>query len=228
MKNLLTFDEFLNEGKLGLNKTVPTSTKEYTWIYQTGMDSVTRKTIAEINKKLNAMGIRSFIARTINDALAVPTGDLEKAYDEVISAYDNMKQFAYTDGTKINRRIVNEQTLRFGDFLHEAKTSSTPSDYIGKFIAANVEGSMNSDSRSGKWYASEVTQTEGKYSDEQIDFKYKGKNGSFFLDAILHKNNFYIFCDTMKEAEKICDTKNKVISGRREDRNLLRSSGRYM
>ena len=113
MKPIQTFESFLNEGKLELNKTIPTSTKQYTWIYQTGKDS--SKTAVEINKKLNRMGIRSFISKTTGDTIAIPTGDLEKAFDEVISTYDNMKQFAYTDGTKINKKIVNEQTLTFGE-----------------------------------------------------------------------------------------------------------------
>jgi hypothetical protein len=117
MKNLPTFEDFIGEGKLELNKTIPTSTKQYTWIYQTGKDS--SKTAVDINKKLNGMGIRSFVSRTTGDTIAIPTGDLEKAFDEVISAYDNMKQFAYTDGTKINKKIVNEETLEFGDFLSE-------------------------------------------------------------------------------------------------------------
>ena len=119
MKPIQTFESFLNEGKLELNKTIPTSTKQYTWIYQTGKDS--SKTAVEINKKLNGMGITSFISKTTGDTIAIPTGDLEKAFDEVISAYDNMKQFAYTDGTKINKKIVNEQTLAFESFLNEGK-----------------------------------------------------------------------------------------------------------
>ena len=113
-----TFEEFLNEGKLELNKTIPTSTKQYTWIYQTGKDS--SKTAVEINKKLNGIGITSFISKTTGDTIAIPTGDIEKAFDKVISAYNNMKQFAYSDGTKINKKIVNEQTLAFESFLNEA------------------------------------------------------------------------------------------------------------
>jgi hypothetical protein len=131
MKHIHTFDEFLIEGKLELNKTVPTSTKQYTWIYQTGKDS--SKTAIEISKKLNGMGIASFISKTTGDTIAIPTGDLEKAFDEVISAYDNMKQFAYTDGTKINKKIVNEQTLAFESFLNEGSVTYKVGDEFDPF-----------------------------------------------------------------------------------------------
>ena len=101
-----SFDEFVNEDKMGLNTTIKTSDKKYTWIYQTGKDS--HKTELEINKKLNALGIKSFISKTTGDTIAIPTKDLKTAFDKVISGYSNIKQFAYDDGTEIDKSIVNE------------------------------------------------------------------------------------------------------------------------
>ena len=99
--------ELIGEGKLELNKSIPTSTKQYTWIYQTGKDS--KDTAIEINNKLNNIGIKSFVSKTTGDTVAIPTKDLKKAFDEVLSGYENMKQFTYGDGTKINKSIVNER-----------------------------------------------------------------------------------------------------------------------
>ena len=144
MKHIHTFDEFLIEGKLELNKTIPTSTKQYTWIYQTEKDS--SKTAVEINKKLNGIGIASFISKTTGDTIAIPTGDLEKAFDEVISAYDNMKQFAYTDGTKINKKIVNEQTFAFESFLNERYSAADKraiNDMVVKSIVSTALSGLN-------------------------------------------------------------------------------------
>jgi len=106
MKHIPTFESFLNEAKLDLNSTIKTSTKEYTWIYPTGKDS--SKIAVEINKQLNKLGIRSFISKTTGDTVAIPTKDLKTAFDEVLSNYSNIKQFAYSDGTKNDKSIVNE------------------------------------------------------------------------------------------------------------------------
>ena len=98
--------EEMSEGKMDLNKTIKASNKDYTWIYQTGKDS--KDTAVEISKKLNGLGIKSFVSKTTGDTVAIPTKDLKKAFDEVLSGYDNLKQFAYEDGTKIDKNLVNE------------------------------------------------------------------------------------------------------------------------
>lgn len=125
MNHVKTYESFLNEAKMGLNKRIPTSTKKWTWIYQTGKDSDTRKTIAEINKKLNAIGIHSYVVGTDMDAesIAIPTKDMRTAFDKVLSDYDNLKQFAYSDGTKLDKTIVNES------FLNEASSKYTVADF---------------------------------------------------------------------------------------------------
>jgi hypothetical protein len=105
MKNLQTFEDFIIE-KMSLNKVMKTSTKDYTWVYQTGKDSA--KTAVEINKSLNALGIKSFVSKTTGDTIAIPTKDIKVAFDKVLSKYENIKQFDYSDGTKINKDIVNE------------------------------------------------------------------------------------------------------------------------
>lgn len=99
---------------------------------------------------------------------------------------------------------------------------------IGKYIAANVDGSVNNDRASGKWYTSLISKSNGVGSDDKIDFIYKGKNGSFYKDAILNKTNFYIICNSYDEAEKICQSRNRLIQGQREDKRLISSRGRYM
>jgi hypothetical protein len=105
------------EGKLDLNTTIKASTKEYTWVYPTGKDS--SKIASEINKKLNDLGIKSFISKTTGDTIAIPTKELKAAFDKVLSNYSNIKQFAYDDGTKNDKSIVNEFKT-FESFLNEA------------------------------------------------------------------------------------------------------------
>jgi len=123
MKHIHTFESFLNEGKMSLNKTIPSSTKEYTWVYQIGKDS--SKTATEISKKLNDLGILSFVSKTTGDTVAIPTKDIQVAFDKVLSDYDNLKQFAYSDGTKLNKNVVNEGAKKYsvedfntGDIVH--------------------------------------------------------------------------------------------------------------
>ena len=100
MKKLKSLDEFVNEsldeGKIEINNTIKTSNKEHTFYYQTGKAAA--KTAKEINKKLNDIGIQSFILKSFGDVIAVPTKDAEKAVDDILSTYDNLKQFAYQDG----------------------------------------------------------------------------------------------------------------------------------
>ena len=91
MKHIPAFEKFINE-KMNLNTVISASDKDYTWIYQTGKDS--SKTAKEISKKLNDIGIKSFVSKTTGDTVAIPTKDLQTAFNEVISKYDNIKQFA--------------------------------------------------------------------------------------------------------------------------------------
>ncbi len=110
MKTVKSFEEFINEGKMDLNTIVKASSKEYTWIYQTGKDS--SKTAIEINKKLNDLGIKSFISKTTGDTVGIPTKNLKTAFDKVLTNYSNIKQFAYGDGTKNDSTILNEETVK--------------------------------------------------------------------------------------------------------------------
>ena len=105
MKHIQTSESYLIETKLGLNTTIKASTKDYTWVYPTGKDSA--KIATEINKKLNDMSIKSFISKTTGDTIGIPTKDLKIAFDKVLSSYDNIKQFDYNDGTKVDKNIVN-------------------------------------------------------------------------------------------------------------------------
>jgi len=120
MKHIKVFEQFVNEnnelneakiGKMSLNTTIPASNKDYTWVYQTGKDA--QKTAVKISKNLNDMGINSFVSKETGDSIAIPTKDIQKAFDEVLSKYDNMNQFAYSDHTKLNKDIVNESQSDF-------------------------------------------------------------------------------------------------------------------
>jgi hypothetical protein len=124
MKHIKLYEEFVNEGKMGLNTTILASTKDFTWVYQTGKDS--SKTAFEINKKLNDLGIPSFISKTTGDTIGIPTKDLQTAFNKVLSKYDNIKQFAYSDGTKIDKNLINESFLNEGVIMsfHYSKKSS--------------------------------------------------------------------------------------------------------
>jgi len=120
-----------------LNKIIKASTKENTWIYQTGKDS--RKTAEEINSKLNKLGIKSFISKTTGDTIGIPTKDIRTAFDKVISSYSNIKQFAYDDGTKIDGDIVNEESVRSKSDLSFLKRiiKSIEKDGIQVFLMKN-------------------------------------------------------------------------------------------
>jgi hypothetical protein len=136
MKHIHTFESFLNESKMGLNSTIKTSTKEYTWVYQTGKDSA--KTAIEINKKLNDLGIQSFISKTTGDTVGIPTKDIRDAFDKVLSKYDNLKQFAYSDGTKNDKNVVSESIISEGAMaeIHMmAQDSKNEADFVKKFLA---------------------------------------------------------------------------------------------
>jgi len=117
MKHIKLYEEFLKEEKMGLNTTIKTSTKDYTWVYQTGKDS--SKTAFDINKKLNDLGIPSFISKTTGDTIAIPTKDLETAFDNILSKYDNIKQFAYGDGTKNDKNLINEGFMSELDIIRQ-------------------------------------------------------------------------------------------------------------
>jgi hypothetical protein len=115
MKHVKLFEEFLKEGKLGLNTKVDSSTKTYTFVYPTGKDS--KKIVVEINKKLQDLGIESFILKEFEDVIGIPTKDFKTAFIKVLSEYDNIVQHVYSDGTKIDKNIVEESLLResYGD-----------------------------------------------------------------------------------------------------------------
>ncbi len=108
MKNLPTYEVFLNEGKMSLNP-MKASTKEHTWIYQ--RDRYGKKTAIAIYNELKDLGIESFIAnRSLllePNSVAIPTKDLKTAFDEVLSKYPNIIQYDYGDGTKIDKNIIN-------------------------------------------------------------------------------------------------------------------------
>jgi hypothetical protein len=93
---------------------------------------------------------------------------------------------------------------------------------IKGFIAANVEGSVQCNQKRGRWYASEfVLNTNPMNSLPKIDFNYKGKNGSYFLDALCNKPKFYQYFDNLEEVEKFCKRKNNLIAGQQEDEMLI-------
>lgn len=93
---------------------------------------------------------------------------------------------------------------------------------IKGFIAANVEGSMQSDQKRGRWCASEFSLNTNPMNTElKIDFKYEGKNGSYFLGALCNRKNFYVYFDSLEEAEKFCKRKNNLIQGQQEDEILV-------
>lgn len=90
------------------------------------------------------------------------------------------------------------------------------------FIAANVEGSMQCDQKRGRWCASEFVLDDNKLNTEpKINFKYEGKNGSYYLGALCNKKNFYVYFDTLEEAQKFCDRRNNLIKGQQEDEILV-------
>ena len=82
---------YVIEGKIEINDTIKASNKRYTFVYQTG--KAAPKTAKEINKELNDAGIKSFILKDFGDVVGIPTKDLQKAIDDVLSTYDNIKQF---------------------------------------------------------------------------------------------------------------------------------------
>lgn len=131
MKHIQTFENFVNEGKMGLNTVVKSSTKDYTWVYPTGKDS--RKTAFEINKKLNDLGIPSFVSKTTGDTIGIPTKELQTAFDKVLSKYDNIKQFAYSDGTAIDKNLINEGFMSELDIIRQE--SSDVKDFIKTAIS---------------------------------------------------------------------------------------------
>lgn len=94
---------------------------------------------------------------------------------------------------------------------------------VGKFIAANVDGSMNCDSKTGIWCASEIKESTGVDCHLKINFFYKGKNGSFYKDAIISKHKFYQICESIEDAERICKSNNTLIRGRKMDRKLIKA-----
>jgi len=195
--DILSKEMGMNEGKMGLNTTIPASTKDYTWVYQVGKKAA--KTAIEINKKLNDIGINSFISKTTGDTIGIPTKDLKKAFNEVLSKYDNIKQFAYTDGTKLDKDVVNE--------TNESMAEPLFPDVLK--IKKDIKITSNVNNPSDILPKGEYKSTEREFDGMHI---YKGNGKKWFLwpedmDVINDMNE-------SEEPETVEDTK---VEGPKED-----------
>lgn len=116
----------LDESKIKLNSVIKASDKNYTWIYQTGKESI--KTAIRINKELNDVGIKSFISKDTGDTIGIPTKDLKRAFDEIVSKYDDIKQFDYNDGTKLVTSVLESRSSKSDIITNFIKTYTEDDD----------------------------------------------------------------------------------------------------
>jgi hypothetical protein len=182
MKHIKLFEQFvndpvINEGKMTMNNVIKASTKEYTWVYQTGKDSA--KTALEINKKLNNMGIRSFISKTTGDTIAIPTKDLKDAFDKVLSKYSDIKQFAYSDGTKVDKKL-------FETFIGEGVTFGKKG--IKSKLEDKLEIAQQAIDKWGDSYQGEYDRVAKAAKTGKIDV-----NNIFYIQGSEPQNDYEIF-----------------------------------